>query len=178
MTIQKTNYLHAAAALLLASLAGAAGAQEAATAASAPAASAVIRFQQSAPYLDETAVPDNIRKECSSLGAQLSASTERYALEQGLKVERVESVDPKQGGAVLQLKIVSAVSSGNAFIGHRKSVTVKAELFRDGQSVAQATRSRDSTGGIAGGFKGSCDVLERTVNTLGSDIAKWLRTQG
>lgn len=178
MNTMRKNPLHACAALLLASLAGAAGAQEAAASAPAAGEPAVIRFQRSAAYLDETAVADNIRKECSSLGSQLSASTERYAQEFGLKVERVESVEAKQGGTVLQLKIVSAISSGNAFIGHRKSVAVKAELFRDGQLVSQTTRSRDSMGGFAAGFKGSCDVLERTVNTLGSDIAKWLRAQG
>lgn len=174
----KKSHLYATAAAAL-SLACSAWAQDGANAtggAAAPAAeAAVIRLQHSVPYLDDTAIPDKIRNECRTLGAELSASTERFALQQGLKVERVEAVDAKQGGSVLVLKIISAVSSGNAFIGHHKNVAVKAELFRDGQLVAYTTRSRNSTGGFAGGFKGSCDVLERTVNTLGSDIAKWLR---
>ena len=99
MNTKRMNPLHACAALLLASLAGAAGAQEAAASAPAAGEPAVIRFQRSAAYLDETAVADNIRKECSSLGTQLSASTERYAQEFGLKVERVEKAG-ERGDAV------------------------------------------------------------------------------
>lgn len=37
--------------------------------------------------------------------------------------------------------------------------------------------SRNSSGGIGGGFKGSCAVLERCVNTLGKDVDAWLKKQ-
>jgi hypothetical protein len=32
-------------------------------------------------------------------------------------------------------------------------------------------------GGIAAGFKGSCAVLERCADTLGEDLARWLKGQ-
>ena len=66
-------------------------------------------------------------------------------------------------------------SAGNAFIGHRKSASVKAELYQDGKLIDSADYTRNSSGGFLGGFKGSCSVLEHTVNTLGNDVAKWLK---
>ncbi|MEM0514100.1 hypothetical protein WCN91_01365 [Pseudoalteromonas sp. YIC-827] len=64
------------------------------------------------------------------------------------------------------------VSGGNAFIGHRKSASVSAKLMIDGKVVDSTSKTRNS----AGGFKGSCSVLAHTVNTLGSDIAKWVKS--
>jgi hypothetical protein len=36
------------------------------------------------------------------------------------------------------------------------------------------TARRVSRGGAFGGFKGSCDVLERVVTAIGNDLAEWL----
>ena len=73
------------------------------------------------------------------------------------------------------MKIVNATSRGNAYTGHHKSVSIEAELFENGQLVDTYTGSRNSTGGFAGRFKGSCSVLARCVNTLGNDVSKWLK---
>ena len=53
-------------------------------------------------------------------------------------------------------------------------VTVRGVLTQDGQNVATVTARRVSRGGAFGGFKGSCDVLERVVTVVGSDVAEWL----
>ena len=74
----------------------------------------------------------------------------------------------------IDLAIVQAFSGGNAFIGHRKSVTVSATLIVDGEEIDSTIKMRNSGGGFFGGFKGSCDVLAHTVNTLGSDVSEWL----
>ncbi len=86
-----------------------------------------------------------------------------------------DAVPPK--GRFLQLRIESAMSSGNAFVGHHKAVTTSAHLFENGKEVGQTTLSRDSTGGAFGGYKGSCSVLRRCTVTLGKDIAAWVKTQ-
>ena len=44
------------------------------------------------------------------------------------------------------------------------------------KEVADTIKTRNAAGGFLGGFKGSCAVLEHTVNTLGSDVVKWLKT--
>lgn len=75
---------------------------------------------------------------------------------------------------MLVVEISDAVSRGNPFIGHRKSTSVRGNLYQDGVKVAAFRGECDSMGGAFGGFKGSCSVLGRTVKTLGSDIAAWL----
>lgn len=126
------------------------------------------------PYQDEDGIANKVLEECTELGMQLSESTAKYLTDKGMSALRQPSVDLKSAKQALNIKITSAVSAGNAFIGHRKSVSVRAELYKDGVLVAKTGKTRDSAGGAFGGFKSSCGVLERTVNTLGNDIAKWL----
>ena len=71
------------------------------------------------------------------------------------------------------LTLTNATSIGNAFMGHRKSVTIEAILYEDGVEIDHYRGSRDSGGGFGAGFKGSCSVLGRCVKTLGKDVANW-----
>jgi hypothetical protein len=134
-----------------------------------------IEVAESTPYLDETIVPVKIRKECTNLGRELSEATQRYGTKYGVKFIRKTEIEPSKGGQVLVLKIASAVSSGNAWIGHDKYINVKIELYKDGKLLASDMKERNSRGGFGAGFKSSCSVLGRCVNTLGSDIAKWVK---
>ena len=75
----------------------------------------------------------------------------------------------------MAVEITNAISGGNAFIGHRKSMTATAELFENGQSVDTATFTRNSGGGFGAGYKSSCSVLGRCTKALGNDFANWLK---
>jgi hypothetical protein len=132
-----------------------------------------ILIQHSTPYNEHSVVADKIKSECHQLGSQLSNSLTKYALKYNLPLKQVNTSLPEQGN-VVKLTIDNVFSSGNAFIGHRKSATVTAQLFVDGKMVSETQKTRNSAGGVLGGFKGSCSVLAHTVNTLGNDIAKWL----
>jgi hypothetical protein len=128
------------------------------------------------PYGNENRIANNVVDECSELGKQFSNSFVKYAKEQKIDVVQTEQALPEKG-RVIKLFIDDVYSGGNAFIGHRKSATVRAELVFDGKVVATTSKTRNSAGGVFGGFKGSCSVLEHTVNTLGSDVAKWLKQE-
>jgi len=128
-----------------------------------------------AQWEDETRVADNVVKECANLGKQFTDATESAGRSQGLTFNKSPSSDPRKAEQGLALKLISATSAGNAFTGHRKSVTARAELYLGGKVVRTTTLTRDSMGGAFGGLKGSCSVLERTVTTLGVDVAKWLK---
>ena len=132
-----------------------------------------ILIQHSTPYNEHSVVVDKIKSECHQLGNQLSNSLTKYATKYNLPLKQVNTSLPEQGN-VVKLTIDNVFSSGNAFIGHRKSATVTAQLFVDGKMVSETQKTRNSAGGFLGGFKGSCSVLAHTVNTLGNDIAKWL----
>lgn len=124
------------------------------------------------PFAEDAIVAGNIKRECP-IGTQLTDALVRFASADGHRVELVETVDTTSG-QVLKMEFHDAQSAGNAWMGHRKSVTVKGWLYRDGQQVAKFVARRNSGGGFAGGFKGSCAVLERTVNAIGKDVAGWL----
>lgn len=126
-------------------------------------------------YAAEAAVPQNIRNECTTLGTKLSTFIEQYASSNGVATKRVEKLG--KSGRALRAEFTQAMSSGNAFIGHQKSMTVRVELFENGESQGSTTLTRNSMGGFAGGFKGSCSVLGRITKALGRDVADWLKTQ-
>lgn len=128
------------------------------------------------PYAESGMIPDKVRDECTQLGAQFSTSIAKYAPKHDILINRIDGPLPASGRTV-ELEIVSVYSEGNAFIGHRKSVVVNAKLMLDGKEVDSTKKTRFSGGGFLGGFKGSCSVLAHTVNTLGSDIGKWLSTK-
>jgi hypothetical protein len=133
-----------------------------------------IKIPRDAPYYDWTMVPTSILNECPSLGTRLGASLQEFSAKYGVKTVFVEDVDPGAEGWVFQVQITNVYSRGNWFIGHRKSMAAKGELFLNGESQGIANFTRDSGGGFWGGFKGSCAVLARCSRTLGNDFAKWL----
>ena len=137
-----------------------------------------IDIAQSTPYWDDGIVADKIVNECKDLGSSLASTLSRRSAPLGITVNLVEKFDAQKSKQALDIKIVSAVSGGNAFIGHRKSVSVRAELYRDGKLVSRTTKTRDSSGGFGAGFKSSCTVLERSTEALGVDLAKWLAASG
>lgn len=128
--------------------------------------------QRSVPFAEDSIVAGNIKRECA-IATQLPEALARFAAEAGNRVELRDTLD-MSSGQVVTMEIHDAQSAGNAWTGHHKSVTVKGALYRDGQPVAKFVARRNSRGGFGAGFKGSCAVLERTVNAIGKDVAGWL----
>ncbi|WP_454831712.1 hypothetical protein [Pseudoxanthomonas wuyuanensis] len=137
-----------------------------------PVSAADILVTNPVPFSDSAIVADNIKSECA-IDVQLAEAIKAHAVGRGVAIAFVQSLDTAQGTA-LKLEIVDAQSTGNAFTGHLKTVTVRGALFQEGVQTAAFTGRRLSRGGAMAGFKGSCAVLERTVKAIGSDIAGWL----
>lgn len=133
-----------------------------------------IKVQSIIPYKKGAPIATNIKNECK-INKQLSEFIEAYALGENVGVVRKASLKRKSKGKVLLVNITNAVSSGNAFIGHRKYVSIKGTLYNNGKKQASFTGTRFSGGGMWAGFKGSCSVLGRTVKALGSDVSLWLK---
>ncbi|MCW4456320.1 hypothetical protein OK348_16165 [Flavobacterium sp. MXW15] len=138
-----------------------------------PSMAAEIHAQDPVPYSESSIIAENIKAECR-IGTQLASSLGRNAPAHGNTIVFGTEPDADANGRVLKLELVEAQSAGNAFMGHFKSAAVRGVLLQDGQQVATVTARRISRGGAFAGFKGSCDVLERTVNAIGSDLAAWL----
>ena len=126
------------------------------------------------PFADNGAIPFKVKNECTEIGRQFSNSIAKYSAKNDIKIIQSDELLAVKKN-ILVLNIQNVYSSGNAFIGHRKSVTVQAKLLVNGEEINRQSFTRNSSGGFMGGFKGSCSVLAHTVNTIGSDVDKWLR---
>ena len=133
-----------------------------------------IKIQKAIRFVKGARIASNIKNECA-LQTKLSSFVEAYSVGDGIGVVRVGKVTKRTKGKALVMTITDAVSSGNAFIGHRKFVSMKGTLYNNGKKQSSFTAARVSGGGAFGGFKGSCDVLGRTVKVLGQDVSLWLK---
>lgn len=133
-----------------------------------------IKINSRIPYKSGSAVALNIKNECK-LDTQLSEFIRDYSVGEGIGIIRTLKLNKSTKGKVLLVEITEAVSSGNAFIGHRKFTSIKGDLYDNGKRKSGFTAARLSGGGAWAGFKGSCSVLGRTVKTLGSDVSRWLK---
>ncbi len=136
-----------------------------------------LSINQIAPYHDAKVIQDNVKQECIDLGKQFSDATISAVKKNGWSVSTRPEAEPSQQGLDLKLTIVNAISSGGFYIGQRKSVSIEAVLYKDGQVVNTFNSTRNSGGGAGGSFKSSCSILKRCVDTLGVDVSKWLKTQ-
>ncbi|WNH51612.1 hypothetical protein [Stenotrophomonas oahuensis] len=135
-----------------------------------PAFAGTVQVQDPVPFSESAFIADNIKDECR-MGAQLATALGNNAETFGNTI--AFAAEPTTDGRVLKLEIVEAQSARTGF-NHYKSATVRGVLMDDGQKVATVTARRISRGGAGGMFKGSCDVLERVVYAIGSDLAEWL----
>ena len=130
----------------------------------------------SADYSPSSTVAENIKTECTLPAAQ-TESVVAALNAAGITAQAAPTGAVPTKGRFLKLEITSAVSAGNAFTGRSKQVTTSAHLFQNGKEVGQTSKTRDSMGGVFGGYRGSCSILHRCTNTLGKDIAAWVKTQ-
>lgn len=128
-------------------------------------------------FNEDADIPKAVREECK-LETELPASIIDEAKKHGATVTLSADAKTAGPGRVLDLEITDAVADGNAFIGHRKSMSVKGKLYQDGQVVGSFKDRRTSMGGAFGGFKGNCAVLVRTAKAIGEDVGNWLGQPG
>ena len=133
-------------------------------------AGADVHIDENIPYRDKEEIDNRIVSECLEVGSIMSESLRESAAKSGVTVVR----DGLKQDTYADIAITSAMSAGNAFVGHAKGMAVSVNLYIDGKQVKKTTFSRNSMGGMFGGFKGSCSVLNRTAKVLGTDLAKWI----
>ena len=126
------------------------------------------------PFSKSNNIASNIKDECN-LGEQLSRFIGESSDKHGMKVSRVGVLNSGKAKNVLMVEISDAVSMGNAFMGHRKSISIGGTLYKDGKMVKTFKGRRITGGGAFGGYKGSCAVLGRSAKALGKDVALWLK---
>jgi len=134
----------------------------------------LISINKKAEYHDEELIASNIVKECNNLGYKFSSSTKKFLGKHGFASSLDPELDIQSEGYSLKLSILDAHSARYFSGGHQKSVSIEAELYKNGDLIDSLKTTRNSRGGLFHKFQSSCSVLERCVHTLGNDVAKWI----
>lgn len=138
-------------------------------------ASAQVLVSPIAEFRDPDSIAENIKEECGLPERQIEL-LENHLNSAKIDYIIADSNEIPDSGEFLLIELTSAISMGNAFMGHQKQVGLKATLFKDGEKVEATAFTRNSMGGVGAGFKGSCSVLGRCCKTLGKDVTKWLKS--
>lgn len=130
-------------------------------------------FLQLPVLVDQAApIPSAVKAECGIemlLGNHaLSSLTRRNS-----QVQTVTGPEQAGGDKVIQLTILSVHGFGGGSWSGPKSISLRADLKQGAATVGTTVLNRSSTGGVFGGMKGTCDILNRVAVALGKDLAKW-----
>lgn len=125
-----------------------------------------------AVYEPGAPVPQRIQQECaleSLLGNHVFQKvSERFPGTLQLRDSNIE------GTQVLTVTILNVTGFGGGGWSGPKTITLRADLTKEGRVIHTAVKHRASRGGVFGGVMGTCAILERVTQALGSDVAKWL----
>jgi len=117
-------------------------------------------------YAADSAVVPKVREACkledrlaADVGGALSGST------------------TSTSGEVVKVSIVDVMGLGGGGWTGPKAISIRVDLMKDGKIERSTHLTRTTTGGVFGGFKGTCSMLERDSATLGKDVAKWVASE-
>jgi hypothetical protein len=122
-------------------------------------------------YRADASVVQRVREEChiESMLEQDVGS----ALKKRLSGGTVDSEAAANGATVLKLQISHVLGVGGGAWSGPKALTVYADLVENGKVVRQARINRWSTGGVWGGFKGTCSIINRCSVAIAKDLTRW-----
>lgn len=122
------------------------------------------------PFASSADVRDAVVDECR-LQEKLARFIEEFSAERNITV--TESSSPG-AGKVLSVSITDVYAPGGGAFSGGKAVTIEGELTENGNTLGTFRARRISGGGAFAAFKGTCDILGRDVETLGSDVSRFL----
>jgi len=128
---------------------------------------------QEVSFGKEAVVSDAVRRECN-LPEKLAQFIKENAAGQYASIVISASVTPADE-QVLKIEIENLMGSGGGAWSGAKMVQIKGVLTKNGKQLGDFKARRVSSGGAFAEFKGTCAILGRCVETLGKDVAGWLK---
>ena len=126
-----------------------------------------VKILETIPFSEVASVPEAVRNQCK-LGERTSVYLDKYSK----NIERVETLGE---GRYLDLEITDVFAPGGGAWSGPKWVEVYGTLIEGEKEIATFRAKRFSTGGVFGGFMGTCKILNRCSKALGRDISYWLK---
>jgi hypothetical protein len=150
----------------------AAGAVVLIAAVSAPAGEGTVRVLRSIPFDSEANASQKVKDGC-----KLETKVPHFLASYSDRVELVDALGKKRG-RVLELTISDVHAPGGGAFSGAKSMSVTGVLRENGKKIGSFEAIRFSSGGMFGGYKGTCAIVGRCAKTIGKDIATWLENPG
>lgn len=124
-------------------------------------------------YADDAHVVEPVRRQCD-----LEKKLEEHITKLLVKRDQISDVTiakdaDAHGVPVLRVQISFVLGVGGGAWSGPKGMTVYAQLL-DGKTVKSEKRfSRSTIGGVWGGFKGTCSILDRASIRVAKDVVKF-----
>lgn len=125
-------------------------------------------------YADTASIVQKVKEECridEMLEKRVGDVLAKNNRGSGTIARGVELAD----GQILRLQIENVLGVGGGAYSGPKAITVAAEIFQNGKSVRKTQVNRWSMGGVFGGFKGTCSILDRCAVAIGKDLLQWTK---
>lgn len=119
-------------------------------------------------------MPEAVKRECDIpmlLGNYIYNAVKLVYIDS----EKTESESTISEGNLLKISIITVKGWGGGSWSGRKSISIKADLINNNEILTSTILKRASNGGVFGGFKGTCSILDRVAGALGKDTAKWVK---
>lgn len=133
-----------------------------------------LSLQKTAPFEEGLAVPDAVKNECQ-LETKIPDFAQDFAKGGFDKIDMVDSASESTPGKAVKIIITDVAGARGGVWSGPKYVSIKATLWEDGKVVGTLASRRSTSGGMYGGYKGTCSLLGRCAKTLGKDVATWLK---
>lgn len=125
-------------------------------------------------FAENSGATDNVKQECR-LPEKFHRFLSKYVKKQGYDAVEASSDNLPADADRLTISMDRVYANrGGAWSG-AKQVYVIGTLTQAGKEPLEFHGQRSSTGGVFGGFKGTCSLLGRDVKSLSKDISRWLK---
>lgn len=125
-------------------------------------------------YAPGASVVEQVKQECKIENMLESHIGPTLGKLNGTGVGTAASAADAKGASVLRVQITYVMGVGGGAWSGPKSISVKAELLDQGKVTRQTNINRWTTGGMFGGFKGTCSILDRSATAIAKDLGRWV----
>lgn len=123
-------------------------------------------------YTQDSSIVQKVKDECRPeeqvARAMSSALNKKYG-----GGSPISSETEANGAQVMRMQVSHVLGVGGGGWSGPKAITVQVELLENGKVVRKTRANRWSTGGMWGGFKGTCSILDRCAVALAKDLSRW-----
>lgn len=133
-----------------------------------------VAVQETIPFSEDADVRQAVKDQCE-LQTKTPNFVKVFGRRNGIDVQLVDNLDKTDIDRKLYLTITEAhAPAGGGFSG-LKWMIVDGELHENGKKIADVKSRRNTTGGYFAAYKGTCDIIGRSTEAIGQDLANWLK---